>query len=203
MPVTLADETAPVRVERYGRMVYEDTAMDFLRKTWCLCLRCAKMRPGTSARRSEEKAREALFNFDYAKIEAAILDRHLAKVVATYGASEAERLRAALTGIAEAARRRQKESPWISAAWLEQVIEYHLKSVLLNPDPTPTLADIAPGQRFVITRASSARDVPGQEDRVAYRFEVEADASCPVDCVLFKDKAGRLIGAITHIGTVL
>ncbi len=36
-----------INVERHGAMVWEEEQMDALRKERCLCLRCAKCKPGT------------------------------------------------------------------------------------------------------------------------------------------------------------
>ena len=36
----------PVKVERYGQEVWETPAMDMLRKEHCMCLNCARMKPG-------------------------------------------------------------------------------------------------------------------------------------------------------------
>lgn len=36
----------PVKVERYGKMVWETPAMDAQRKYHCMCLNCGKMKPG-------------------------------------------------------------------------------------------------------------------------------------------------------------
>jgi hypothetical protein len=37
----------PVRVERYGMMVFELPKMDLLRRSECMCLFCSKMIPGS------------------------------------------------------------------------------------------------------------------------------------------------------------
>ena len=38
----------PIQVLKYGALVWQDPEMDEARKTSCLCLRCVKMRPGTT-----------------------------------------------------------------------------------------------------------------------------------------------------------
>jgi len=38
----------PVQIEKYGVQVWSNEMMDELRKTECLCLNCANLRPGTS-----------------------------------------------------------------------------------------------------------------------------------------------------------
>jgi hypothetical protein len=35
-----------IKIEKYGRMVYQDDEMDTLRKWNCLCFRCQKLKPG-------------------------------------------------------------------------------------------------------------------------------------------------------------
>ena len=37
---------AVIQIERYGCLVWEDEAADALRKERCLCLNCAKCKPG-------------------------------------------------------------------------------------------------------------------------------------------------------------
>ena len=36
----------PMKVERYGKTVWENTIMDAMRKENCMCLHCANMKPG-------------------------------------------------------------------------------------------------------------------------------------------------------------
>lgn len=39
-------QNQPVQIEKYGNKVWTNETMDNLRKTECLCLNCANMKPG-------------------------------------------------------------------------------------------------------------------------------------------------------------
>lgn len=38
----------PIRIQRYDKLVFENSAAEAIRKAHCLCLHCGKMKPGAS-----------------------------------------------------------------------------------------------------------------------------------------------------------